>query len=75
VIAPFSTVIPAVRWVENWSKIASNVKGSTYIDPSDDYTMISGEIGTDPPWMDSNRAYFARVAPVKLIGEQNVALE
>ena len=36
--------------------------------------MISGEIGVDPPWMDSDRAYFARVAPVKLIGEQNIAL-
>jgi hypothetical protein len=37
--------------------------------------MISDEIGIDPPWMDSDRAYFTRVASIKLIGEQNIALE
>lgn len=36
--------------------------------------MISAEVGIDPPWMNSDRAYFFRVAPVKLIGEQNIAL-
>jgi len=37
------------------------------VHPFDDCAMMSGEIGIDPPWMDSDRAYFTRVASIKFI--------